>query len=521
MSSSSPASPSSKASPASIDAILKSRFQLSRFRKGQREIIESVLEKRDALAVMPTGGGKSLCYQLPALMGEGLVIVISPLIALMEDQVRNLNRLGIAAGFVHSNQSFEDKRKLFAKIAQEKQFILYLSPERVQKGGFADWIKRQKILLFAVDESHCVSQWGPDFRKDYYRLGLLRELRTDVPILALTATATPEVLGDIVKQLQLRSPDQHIHGFYRPNLYYQVEWCEDDSEKEALLRQALRQTPKGRVIVYCGTRSRSEDLVHALQDEFSSLNYYHAGRTPEDRVLVQKEFETGKTRILFATNAFGMGIDHPDVRLVVHYQMPASIESFYQEMGRAGRDGEDSNCLLLYSKKDKGLHSHFIRQSDADRATINRRWDALSAITLFSEGGECRHAGILTYFKDSFRMKACGHCDICGPLSPRRILRKASVTTSHKAKAKPNRKRGTPSVNESMTKAQELRYEILREWRKSYAESHDIPAFLVFSNKTLIDLVKKNPRTLSELEQVYGFGPHKVEHLGKLVLDHL
>jgi ATP-dependent DNA helicase RecQ len=293
-----------------------------------------------------------------------------------------------------------------------------------------------------------------------------------------------------------------------------------------MLREAIRRTPTGRIIVYCGTRKQADEIASDLKDEFEGIAAYHAGMDAEKRTRIQQAYEEGKTRILAATNAFGMGIDHPDVRLVVHYQMPANIESYYQEMGRAGRDGQDSTCLLLYAKKDKGLHSYFITQSDADSKTINLRWRSLDAITQFAEGGECRHSGILTYFRDTQRIKSCGHCDICAPSSPRRVPMPRATSFAKTAVRK--RKAGTASpektasaIPETLSREGEIRAEILREWRKSYADELDIPAFMVFSNKTLQDLAAKNPATLEELEAVYGLGPKKIEHFGKKLLGEL
>jgi len=510
------------ATPDNLETLLQSRFGLGSFRKGQREIIESVVAGRDAMAVMPTGGGKSLCYQLPAVVKEGIVVVISPLIALMNDQVRSLGNLGIAAGCLHSGQTYDEKAETFARMKENKSFVLYLSPERVQKEGFATWIKSKNISLFAVDESHCVSQWGPDFRKDYHRLELLRELKPGVPILALTATATPPVLADIIRQLKLKEPDRHIHGFYRPNLYYQVESCDNDGVRLNYVEQALKQTPEGRILIYCGTRKQTEEVVNQLVGDFPQMGYYHAGLGAEERTRIQKDYETGKIRILAATNAFGMGIDHPDVRLVVHFQMPANIESLYQEMGRAGRDGNPSTCLLLYSRKDKGLHAHFITQANLEKSYANSRWRALETIVQFAEGGECRHAGVLTYFKDSTRMKQCGHCDICDPDSNRKVqppAYKASVSTK---KSRSKKKTASVAKDEKpLSATEELRADVLRTWRKEYAEANDIPAFLVFSNKTLSELARKNPRTSDQLLAVYGMGPQKVEHLGALILSQL
>jgi ATP-dependent DNA helicase RecQ len=515
--------PTPTTGPDTLLETLRQRFSLQTFRRGQREVIESILQKKDAMAVMPTGGGKSLCYQFPACQNEGLVVVISPLIALMEDQVRGLKALGIPCGYVHSGQTLEEKSRVFAEMRQAKSFVLYLSPERVQREGFATWIKSQNIQLFAIDESHCVSQWGPDFRKDYYRLSILRQLRPDVPILALTATATPLVLKDIAKQLGLRSPDRHVYGFYRPNLYCQVEQCSDDEAKLEMVRSAIEKHPTGRVLIYCGTRKQSEELAGKLQEDFGATDFYHAGMSAEDRQTAQADYHRGATRILAATNAFGMGIDHPDVRLVIHYQMPSNIESYYQEMGRAGRDGNLSTCLLLYSKRDKGLHSYFIQTSESDAATARRRWDALDTIVDFCEGGECRHEGILTYFRDTFRLKNCGHCDICDPASPRKV----TVSPLYQQKtgavrSVTKKKKGSKEITGApLTPEQTVRMDVLREWRKTYANQQDVPAFLVFSNKTLEDLARKDPDSLDALAGVYGFGPHRVEHIGKIVLKQL
>ncbi len=521
--------PPPKDLPANLHGTLKTllleRFGLKSFREGQLDVITSVLSGHDAMAVMPTGGGKSLCYQMPALARPGIVIVISPLIALMRNQVQAMQALGIPAGCLYSGQDQEEKVRTFATMKDSPQYLLYLSPERVQKPGFAAWLKTQNISLFAIDESHCVSQWGPDFRKDYFRLELLRELRPTAPILALTATATPPVLKDIEEKLSLRNPDKHIHGFYRPNLYYQVEQCDNDGEKYAFLEQALQQTPKGRVLIYCGTRNQTEDVANTFRKEFPGLGYYHAGLSPEQRQKTELDYGVGKIRVLAATNAFGMGIDHPDVRLVVHLQMPANIESLYQEMGRAGRDGTPSTCLLLFSKKDKGLHAYFINKTPLEKKYVAARWRALDTITQFSEGGECRHAGILTYFKDSRRLKACGHCDVCLPASPRKIAEPKPVARLASSLKKPTKSRSKSaskfSDDKPLSSKEQLRADMLKDWRKSYADERDIPAFLVFSNKTLNDLARKNPTTLDQLEGIYGLGDHKIEHLGPEIIKQL
>ena len=492
---------------------------MSSFRLGQREIISSVLSGRDVLALMPTGGGKSLCYQLPAMMSQGLTLVISPLIALMNDQVDSLRAQGLNAGCIHSGLSAEERKQVFADIQTSENYLLYVSPERIQKPGFAPWFEKQKVNLIAVDEAHCVSQWGHDFRTEYSMLSGLRDIKPDVPFIALTATATPLVKKDIIDQLGLQKPEQHVYGFYRPNLFYQVEFCENDAEKEAFTLQALKQTPEGRIIIYCGTRKKTEAWASLIASTGESVAFYHAGMSAKDRTNLERRYQKGQVRILAATNAFGMGIDHPDVRLVVHTQMPGNIESYYQEVGRAGRDGEDSTCLLAYSKKDKGLQSFFITQSDASRRIKTQRWSALNAMVQYAEGSECRHGDILTYFKDQQRINKCGHCDSCDPTSARKILEPPKSAIVQKVKAK--KRKNDVSMDPLISEDDKWKVEVLRDWRKSYAKEHDIPAFMVFSDKTLRDLVAKSPSTSEELSQVYGFGDKKVDLFGDMIISQL
>ncbi len=513
-----------------LESILHERFHLSAFRLGQRPIIEDTLAGKDVLAVLPTGGGKSLCFQLPCLAQGKLVVVVSPLIALMRDQVGSLTRLGIPAGCLHSGQTESEKLAVFRRISEGGPFVLYLSPERVQKEGFRRWIQERPIALFAIDEAHCISQWGHDFREEYSQLDLLKKIRPDVPILALTASATPIVLRDIAKRLGLESPARHVHGFYRPNLFYQVETCDSDMMKMRFLLQALEQTPDGRVIIYCGTRTSAEMVAEQLERDHPGVAYYHAGLSAKNRTETQEDYAAGKTRILAATNAFGMGIDHPNVRLVVHYHMPGNIDALYQEMGRAGRDGNPSSCLMLYSKKDKGLQSFFITQSDAAAEFKKARWNTLEALVNYAEGGECRHAGILTYYQDSQRIENCGHCDTCDPGSPRKILRSsgsAKITEplepmgTRASSRKKKTKKAALAAEENLNPVQRDRLASLKEWRKKKARDLDIAAFMVFSNKTLLHLAEENPRTREALREIYGIGEQKLEAFGAELLEEM
>ncbi len=346
-----------------VDArrILHDHFGFSSFRDGQEPLVGAALAGRDALGVLPTGGGKSLCYQVPALALPGLTLVLSPLISLMEDQTQRARRASIPAAFITSALSARERRTVLHDVHSGGIKLLFVAPERLETPGFLDAIGTAGFSLIAVDEAHCISEWGHDFRPSYRRLGVLRR-RLEAPVMALTATATPRVRQDILDVLSLDRPLRVVGSFDRPNLSWYVERADGHPAKMNAIRR-LVGSEAGAVVIYAGTRRVVETIRSALARLGISTAAYHAGLEPEARSAVQEAFLTGRTRTVVATNAFGMGVDKSDVRLVVHYQMPGTLESYYQEAGRAGRDGAPARCVALWGKDDQRLHSSFLDRS--------------------------------------------------------------------------------------------------------------------------------------------------------------
>jgi len=360
---------------------LRKHFGFDDFREGQRDVIGSILEGKDAVVVMPTGSGKSLCYQLPAMILDGATLVVSPLIALMKDQVDALRSRGLPATFINSSISETEQRARIEALKRHEHKLVYVAPERFRSSRFNSALQSIPISLFAVDEAHCISTWGHDFRPDYLRLRNVIRSLGKVQTLALTATATPYVRSDIIQQLGLNQPQTFVSGFDRPNLSIEVIHTERDREKIAHIKR-LANRIKGSGIIYTSTRKAVEQVGAKLRDAGLSVSMYHAGLSDSIRIKAQDDFMSGRKQMIVATNAFGMGIDKSDIRFVVHYQMPGSIEAYYQEIGRAGRDGLPSTCVLLFNYADKNTHDFFIEGSYPDISVIKQVYESLASTEL-------------------------------------------------------------------------------------------------------------------------------------------
>jgi ATP-dependent DNA helicase RecQ len=396
-----------------LELLLRRTFGYASFRPLQREICEATLAGRDVFALLPTGGGKSLCFQIPALARGGLTVVVSPLIALMKDQVDQLQASGVAATFLNSTLDADEARSRLRGLHRHEYRLLYVAPERLMLEGWVENLRQWNVTCIAIDEAHCVSEWGHDFRPEYRQIAKLRESLPEVPMMALTATATERVRTDIVAHLKLREPAVFVASFNRPNLTYRVV-PKDQPLKQIITFVGRREQDSG--IIYCASRAAAERVAEALAGRGFPARPYHAGLDAAERSRNQEQFLRDDTRIICATIAFGMGINKPNVRWIIHHDLPKNIEGYYQETGRAGRDGLPGDCLLLFSAGDIAKQTHFLDEmTDARERDVARA--QLRQIVHYAESSGCRRAELLAYFGETFPLDNCGACDNC--LEPR------------------------------------------------------------------------------------------------------
>ena len=494
-----------------INQTLKQYFGYDSLRTGQEELINGILSGHDVLGIMPTGAGKSLCYQLPALMLKGITLVISPLISLMSDQVKALNQAGVHAAYINSSLTENQIRMALSYASQGRYKIIYVAPERLNTPRFLDFACNADISMLTVDEAHCISQWGQDFRPSYLEIaGFLTRLPRRPIVSAFTATATERVKNDIVASLGLNNPVTMVTGFDRPNLFFRVVTRKGGSQKDNSIINYVKKHEDESGIIYCATKKNVDKLYTLLNEQGISAGRYHAGLSNDERKQNQEDFTYDRIRVMVATNAFGMGIDKSNVRYVLHYNMPQSLEYYYQEAGRAGRDGEEAECVLFFSKQDIMINKFLLQNkasagdvaSDMQKTANDQR--KLQQMINYCETDKCLREFILSYFGDTTPC-ICNKCSNCVVVEDEE--EETYVETGKKRK-KAAQLAGLNELGVAL-------FEKLRSVRTELAAEKSVPPYIICSDKTLKDMCAKLPRDKEQLADVYGMGEQKIQNYGE------
>lgn len=494
-----------------INQTLKQYFGYDSLRTGQEELINGILAGHDVLGIMPTGAGKSLCYQLPALMLKGITLVISPLISLMSDQVKALNQAGVHAAYINSSLTENQIRIALSYASQGRYKIIYVAPERLNTPRFLDFACNADISMLTVDEAHCISQWGQDFRPSYLEIaGFLTRLPRRPIVSAFTATATERVKNDIVASLGLNNPVTMVTGFDRPNLFFRVVTRRGGSQKDNSIINYVKKHEDESGIIYCATKKNVDKLYTLLNEQGISAGRYHAGLSNDERKQNQEDFTYDRIRVMVATNAFGMGIDKSNVRYVLHYNMPQSLEYYYQEAGRAGRDGEEAECVLFFSKQDIMINKFLLQNkasagdvaSDMQKTANDQR--KLQQMINYCETDKCLREFILSYFGDTTPC-ICNKCSNCVVVEDE----------EEETYVETGKKRKKAAQLAWLNELGAALFEKLRSVRTELAAEKSVPPYIICSDKTLKDMCAKLPRDKEQLADVYGMGEQKIQNYGE------